>query len=384
MVFGIGFSYGVFQDYYTSLEGPLHARSNSQVALVGTIGNALTYTFGIFNKSLMSHFRPRTIMVAGAVLMSLGLALAGSCTHLYQFILTQGVLFGVGASLVYLPPVVCAPIYFNRHRAIAMGVLFSGTGFGGLALASLTRHLLSLLGWRWCLRTLGFANFAVTLGASFLVKPAPDMALVQNNRLFNLHQMGSYRVWLQLLGSLLQSAGYVIPLIYMSKYAQTLGYSHSQGALFIGLNNGINAVFKVVLGFGGDRIGRLNMIVICSVVSAGSIFGLWIVQLRGTFVAFVVMYGVFSGAIISLLPTCLVDIFGVANYQSMTSLMYFVRGIGTMVGSPIAGLLVKGVGDEASDYTRLIIYNGVLLGSSTVCLGGLWMAEYHKRATARL
>ena len=142
VVFGIGFSYGVFQEFYGAKDGPLSKYSDSQIAIVGTFGTALTYTCGIFNKTLMYYFKPRTIMFMGATLMSLGLILAGFAHNLYQFILTQGLIYGVGSSLVYLPPVVCAPVYFNQHRAIAMGILFSGTGVGGLAIAPLTRYLI--------------------------------------------------------------------------------------------------------------------------------------------------------------------------------------------------------------------------------------------------
>lgn len=40
------------------------------------------------------------------------------------------------------PPVVCGPVYFDRHRSLASGVLFSGTGIGAFALANFTRYLI--------------------------------------------------------------------------------------------------------------------------------------------------------------------------------------------------------------------------------------------------
>ncbi|KAK6458347.1 major facilitator superfamily domain-containing protein [Scheffersomyces xylosifermentans] len=376
MVFGIGFSYGVFQEFYGSRDGPLHKYSDSEVAIVGTFGTGLTYMCGIFNKTWMYYFKPRTIMLAGAVLMSLALILAGFSTKLYQFILTQGLVYGVGSSLLYLPPVVCAPVFFNKHRAIAMGILFSGTGFGGLSFAPFTRYLIAHIGYKWALRTLGLVNLVVAGTASFMVVQPPNQNFKIHARLFNLHQLGSWKVMFQLVGSLLQAAGYLIPLIFMSSYAQTLGFSRGEGALFIGINNAINAIFKVVLGFGGDTIGRLNMIIICSVLSAVTIFALWMVESRGTFISFVVFYGAFSGAIISLLPTCLVELFGVANYQAMSGLMYFSRGIGNVLGSPLAGLMISGGGQKASDFKNPMIYNGVLLVASTICMCALWVIAF--------
>ncbi|KAK6464900.1 major facilitator superfamily domain-containing protein [Scheffersomyces coipomensis] len=379
MVFGVGFSYGVFQEFYKSQDGPLSHCSDFQVAMVGTFGTALTYTCGIFNKTLLTYLKPRTLMLIGSILMSAGLILAGFCTELYQFILTQGLIYGVGSSFVYLPPVVCAPMFFNKHRAIAMGLLFSGTGFGGLAIAPLTRYLVSEIGFRWCLRTLGLINLALTILASTLVREPPVGTFKSNNKLFNINQLGSWKVCLQLAGSLLQAAGYLIPLIYMSSYAQTLGFTRGQGALFIGLNNAINAVFKVIFGFGGDEIGRLNMIIICNLLSAVTVFGLWYVESKSAYIGFIVLYGVFSGAIISLLPTCLLELFGAANYQSLSSIMYFCRGVGNFLGSPLAGLMIVNSGVKASDYKLPIIYNGVLLVASTACLAGVWGIAYTEK-----
>jgi Arabinose efflux permease len=311
--------------------------------------------------------------------MTTGLLLAASSTHLYQFILTQGILFGVGSSFLYLPPVVCTPIFFNKHRAIAMGIVYSGTGFGGLVIATLTRYLIDEYGWRWCLRTLALINLVATILASLLLVVPEHQEFRSNNKLFNISQVGSYRVWLQMAGTLLQSAGYLIPLFFMSKYAETLGFSKSQGAMFIGVNNAINAVFKIILGFGADYIGRLNMIIICSLASSISIFALWMVETRATFLSFVVVYGIFSGAIISILPACLVELFGVGNYQALNGLMTFGRGVGNMLGSPVAGLLIVGSGAYSSAYRNCIIYNGVLLFASTFFLSGLWLATTLER-----
>ncbi|CAK7901747.1 probable transporter Mch2p [[Candida] anglica] len=369
MIFGIAFTYGVFQEYYTSNEGPLSSQSASKVALIGTTGTALTYAFGVFNKTLTYYFTATQVMLFGSILMSLGLILTGFANEYYQFLLTQGIMFGIGSSCLYLPPVVCAPAYFNKNRGIAMGIVFSGTGFGGLAMASFTRYLISELGWRWCVRILGFINLATTSVVSFMVKEPQSFTKFTHSRgLFQLNQIGSFKVWLQLGASLLQSAGYLIPLIYMSKYSQSLGFSYSEGALFIGINNAVNACFKVIIGYAADRFGRLNMITVCSLFSAATIFGLWMINTKDTFLAFIVLYGVFSGAIISLLPTCLVELFGLQNYQALSGLMYFVRGIGSILGSPIAGLFITGGGINATDYKGSIIYNGSLLVGSTICL----------------
>lgn len=384
MVFGISFTFGVFQEYYTSSEGPLTTSPHAVVALIGTVASATTYICAVFYTTLLKWLRkPRYIMILGSVLMSLGLLLGsivqekhGEKNLIYQYILSQGLLFGIGASMVYIPPVVCAPPYFTRHRGIALGILFSGTGIGALVLAPVSRLLLANLGWRWALRILGLINLAVTFISSFMVQQHPSLMENNNNnndksffkQMFDYKAVDLISLLTQLGAGFFQSAGYLICLNYMSTYSETLGFSAQQGANFIAINNGINALFKILIGHLADKTGRLNMIIICNLLSAISVLTLWMISTRATFISFIVLYGIVSGAIISLLPTCLSEIFGIKNYQSISGLMYFFRGIGNFLGSPIAGVLIKHDGKVSRDYQNAIIYNGVLLLSSTILL----------------
>lgn len=371
IVFGISFSYGVFQEYYTDpVSGPLKHYSISKVALIGSTATALTYIFGILNSKMLFFFRaPWKVMVIGCICMSIGLITASFSNVIYQFILSQGVLYGIGSSFMYMPPVVCAPLFFKKYKAFMMGFLFAGTGVGAFVMSIVTRKLLTTVGWRWSLRILGFINLFIGNLAALLVRVPDGMNFTENKRIINFSTLKSTKVVSQLGASLFQSAGYIIPLIFMSKYANTLSFSNTQGALFIGINNLANAVFKVIIGFAADKTGRLNMIILCNLLSTLTIFTLWLIGTRDVFISFVVLYGIFSGAIISLLPTCLIDLFGASQYQALTGLMYFCRGIGSILGSPIAGVLVKDNGLRTGDYQNAIIYNGVLLAVSTILLG---------------
>ena len=375
MVFGIGFSYGVFQEFYGSPSGPLALHSDAKIALIGTVSTSLTYICGIFNKSLMYYLGAWKVMLLGCVLMSIGITVTGFCSDYYQFILCS-VLQGIGGGILYLPPVVCGPVYFDKHRSLASGVLFSGTGIGAFALANLTKYLIKKVGWQWGVRILGFMNLGVTGLASFMVFEPKLPNFRSANAILNVSQLKSPKVISQLLGSLLQSAGYLMPLIFMYKSAVSLGYSSSQGAFFIGLSNLINAASKVVTGMIADVVGRMNTLIFCSSVSAALIFALWLPAIKNTFMSLVVLYGVFSGAIISLLPPCLIEIFGIGSYTQLSGMMYCARGIGVIIGSPIGALLIIGNGANPKDYTNIAVYNGVLLTASTICLGYLWIGAF--------
>ncbi|EMG45384.1 hypothetical protein SBY92_000702 [Candida maltosa Xu316] len=372
MVFGIGFSYGVLQEFYGSANGPLFGYSESKIALIGTISNALTYLCAVFNKTLMYYMCPRNVMLIGCGCMSIGIICTGFASSYYHFVLCS-ILQGIGGGILYQPPVVCGPLHFDTHRSLASGILFSGTGVGAFAMAIFTRYLIGSIGWRWCLRALGLLNLVVSGFASFLVIE-PKMANFRTsaNGLLNLGQLGSSKMFFQLSGSLLQSAGYLMPLIFMSKYAVALGFSSSQGALFIGICNLINAASKIFIGAIADVCGRINTLIVCSILSAAFVFGLWLPGLRETFLALVVLYGIFSGAIISLLPPVLIEVFGMNMYSQLSGISNCVRGVGVIIGSPIGATLIVANGSKPNHYINAIIYNGALLAASTMCLTVLW------------
>ncbi|CAN6622261.1 probable transporter Mch2p [Trichomonascus vanleenenianus] len=358
---GVGFTFGVFQDFYTSSSGPLQHATAAEVSIIGAMATSLTYMCGVITVPLCRRFGPRLVMFSGALLMGLGMVLASFSSQVYQFALTQGGLYGIGSSFLFMPPISYAPQYFEKRRGIALGIAFSGTGIGGLAMGPFSRMLLSRMAWPMALRILGIIAFSVATIASRMVYVHPKSLSAQNRTsILNPQILRSRKFALHISGNVFQAAGYLIPLVYMSSYGKTLGFSASQGALFIGLNNAVNAASKIVFGYLGDELGRFNMLLFCCLATTVTTFALWLVPSRPVFLTFVILNGMFSGPIIALLPACLVEMFGVQNFQAITGLTYASRGLGTMLGSPIAGLFIKSDASKPAAYTNAIIYAGAV------------------------
>lgn len=90
----------------------------------------------------------------GTAIMALALILASFASEVWHLMLSQGVLFGVGASLVYYPAIGAPSHWFDAKRGFALGLAVSGTGLGGLALAPATQALMDGVGVAWTLRIL--------------------------------------------------------------------------------------------------------------------------------------------------------------------------------------------------------------------------------------
>lgn len=90
--------------------------------------------------------------------------------HLY---LTQALLYGIGAALLYFPIMSFAPQFFDRHRGFALGFILSGNGFGGLVLAPVIHSLIHRFGIQWTLRILGIWSLVAMIPVACVVKQPP-------------------------------------------------------------------------------------------------------------------------------------------------------------------------------------------------------------------
>ena len=73
------------------------------------------------------------------------------------------------------------------------------------------------------------------------------------------------------------------------------------------------------------------------------------------------------------------DVFGIQAYASVNGFMYFMRGMGTMFGSPVGGKLL---GESVlGNFRSVIFFDAALLGGAALCvLGVRWRDAVDKRS----
>ena len=390
----LNFAFGVYQELYESLDGPFADASPAQIDLIGTLGVSLMTILAPYASAWTKSYSPRTMTLIGAVLFALANILASISQTLWQFILTQGVLLGCATCLAYIPAVTVPPGWFKERRGLAMGIVLSGTGVGGTLWAPVLRALNAGVGFRNTLRLTGGLSFFLIAGSGWMLKWHPEIE--SRNRLeltpgqsrlrpplANWRVVRSRVFFAQAAGAMFQAAAYYTPVYFISTYARTLGYSPATGANFIALSNGVSAGGKVLLGYVADRFGRLNVLLICTLLSAVSTLALWLPSTierdeqaaMTLFIAYVVLYSVTAGAYVSLFPTVLVELFGVQNFASVNGLLYMLRGFATLVGTPSAGALIRS-SSGTTMHSKLAFRSpsvliGCLLASATA--GCLWI-----------
>ncbi|KZF19078.1 MFS general substrate transporter [Xylona heveae TC161] len=397
---GLNFAFGVYQALYETLARqpgtPFTGASPAEIDLIGTLCISLMTIGAPFVVAWAKRFSPRHVSFAGGLIFGVSLVLASFGKALWHFELTQGLLCGIGTCLSYMVAVTTAPTWFTSHRGLAMGVILSGTGVGGLVWAPALNACINSLGFRNTLRLTGAVSFALVSIASAAITWEPTSKArfwTENNArtsradgilkvpLVDIRVARTRKFAAQALGAIFQSAAYYTPVFFFASYARSLGYGDTAGANFIALSNACNAVGKIVIGYAADRIGRLNTLFITTLFSAIAAIGFWLpstmgdatTRTQGLFVTFVIFYGIFASAYVALFPTSLIEIFGAQNFASVNGVLYMVRGMATMVGTPVGGVLTRNTASALSPKTfeGMSILVSVLLFAASAAV--LWV-----------
>ena len=391
---GLNFAFGVYQELYESLDGPFANASPAQIDLIGTLGVSLMTIGAPFASAWTKSYSPRTITIMGGVIFAVANVLASFSQTLWQFILTQGLLLGCGTCLAYIPAVTVAPGWFAEKRGLAMGIVLSGTGMGGTIWAPALRALNASIGFRNTLRLTGVLSAILIAASGSILKWHPESEARHRLEtrgggsrlrppLANWQIVQSRMFLAQAAGATFQAAAYYTPVYFISTYARTLGYSAAAGANFIALSNATSAGGKIALGYMADRWGRLNVLLVCTLVSALSTFALWYpstMAMEGSvsedlFISYVVLYSVSAGAYVSLFPTVLVELFGIQHFASVNGLLYMLRGVGTLCGTPGVGALLHRTDGSAIQMRWAFKNPSLMIGSllANATIGCLWV-----------
>lgn len=135
---GFTLCFGVFQSYYK--DHLLTSSSPSAISWIGTVQGWLLVLVGVLSGPLfdLGYFRP--MLYIGNFMVVLGIMMTSLSTKYWQVFLSQGICMGFGSGLLYVPSLALIGIWFEKRRALAMGIVMSGIAVGSLAF-SLTFQL---------------------------------------------------------------------------------------------------------------------------------------------------------------------------------------------------------------------------------------------------
>ncbi|KAI8066687.1 major facilitator superfamily domain-containing protein [Gongronella butleri] len=355
VMFGQASIWGVFS---TELAETTLAGKASMLDLMG-VGSLAIATMNIMTplSPIMAMMGVKVVMAIGTVCLCLGIILTGFATEVWHFYLSYGILFGLGASFVYMTVVAIIPQYFSTRRGTAMGISSAGTGIGGLALSPMATALIQQYGIPWTYRIIGLMSFGILVIVTLLMRtreprPTKFRQPIKPEMLTDL----DFIVWL--LGAAIALMGYFTPLFFLPHYGAHIGLTAFQCSNLISICCAMNALGRLILGFVADRIGRLNMFIVSNIVAGLLCCLLWkYAYTYNTLIAFSVLWGLVCGTYFALAPPITAYIVGMDKLASGLSIL-FLFSAASCVGPVVAAAIQQATPGE--EYIGVQMFSGAV------------------------
>ncbi|KAH6845181.1 major facilitator superfamily domain-containing protein [Chaetomium sp. MPI-CAGE-AT-0009] len=288
---GLNSSYAVFLAYYLR-SGTIDGASPLGFAFVGGLSISIALLVSPIATWCIGRFGTATTLRIGVVLEAISFIGASFSTHIWHLLLSQGLCFGLGLGFSFTSTVGVVPQWFTKRRSFANSVATCGSGFGGLIYALGTNAMISNLGLAWAFRILAILAFVVN-GACSLVLRDRNKAVGAVHIPFHKGLFKRLEFWLFVGWGFFGLLAYVIVVFSITDYAQSVGFTASQGSLAASLFNLSQGIGRPIIGLVSDRFGRINVAGIGTLIAGVAAFFLWI--FAGPHFAGLVVYVLFGG-----------------------------------------------------------------------------------------
>jgi len=367
-VWGFATSFGVlFRFYQNDPRSPIKPYPNAKLilTLVGTISTgvmAAAVPFFSFWISKKPGIR-RRLMFFGLLTCILSVFLSAYSTSAVHVLLSQGIAYGIGGCALYFSALSYLPEWFQRKKGFANGVVFTGSGMGGLAFPFVLDALLGRYGAQLALQIVTILFAVPTALAVFFIRPRVLQSKQHDDSLGrsvsdsdkpvpptwrdlfrNFYRCLTGIFWIYIFLNTIQSTVFYLPGLYLPTYVDCLGRGSETGSALLAILNAGTMIAQFAAGVLSDYYSPFLIGASANVLASASVLILWGAlsqySIAWLFV-FSAVYGSTAGAWTSLyfgvLSHFMTDqdlLFAAYGMVSMT------RGLGNIIGGPVSAPLV--------------------------------------------
>ncbi|KAI8340073.1 major facilitator superfamily domain-containing protein [Chlamydoabsidia padenii] len=342
---GIGTSFGVMQDYYEQHDFSHIPNVKVILPFVGTVGLVFLNLMGPVAQIITSRLGSRATLIIGTLCKSLGLIIAGWANEPWQLIICQGIIFGSGCSFTYVTAMAVAPQWFTKRRSLAIGIIASGSGIGGIIMPEIMQAVNATLGASWTYRILGFTTLAMDALACIMIRERQKQPRVRKHLrdIIHLNVMKDINYCIFCTGSVIGLLGYFVPYYFLPSYATSIGLSASEGSALLAVASAANSIGRISAGFAGDRVGKVNINIVFTILGGLSSLLIWTFAYSySVLMAYSVIFGFFCGSYFALLSPITASLVGLERYPTALSLL-LITNIISVFGPNIASAIEIGV-----------------------------------------
>lgn len=297
------------------------------------------------------------------LLISAFMAIMGAGTFLMQFagsLWQAGVFFGIaglGCAACWAPVMALTQRWTSpTRRGLILALVDAGSTIGVMAAGALIPLLVSVSDWRLGWQVLGILGFILAVANYVLIRdrppadrPAPASKDARGSdgtpgRVKYRQLLSDRRFWSIGIAYLLVGVSIQIPFSFLSTYAvQELSTPYASATRFITVIGVAGLVGKMTLGPLSDRIGRIKIMMLSSLLILIGCAGIALGHSR-LLLFMCCVFGVGYGACWAMYAACAADYFSKEASGAIIGLWTVYLGIGLIASPVIAGWTADSTG----------------------------------------
>lgn len=392
LIISNGLSIGGIPVFYKFVQGDLvssGAVAQDKIQSVYGLAPALTFLLAGFLSPvagfLLQRFNARRMMLIGCLILGSGLLLYSQAAAPLTVYLAHALL---GASLGFVGVLVSTVLvsnWFVRKRGTALGIVLTGTSFGGALIPLIATPLILKFGWRTAMISISLVIWIVLLPAVVLFvrnRPSdmnlqPDGEAEENpvdakspvsvtaasSGMTLTEALGTPMFWIfSICAALLFYAIFVVSQ-QLNLYLQSpkIGFTPEQASRVQSLLFILSICGKFAFGWLADRFpGNRVMLFSGTTMFLATLFFLYFNA--QTVYLFAALFGLNYGGTFVLLQLLVVEYFGVKEYGKILGAVTVIETIGGALGTFITGKLADAHGgDYTTAFYGVTIATGIAL-----------------------
>jgi predicted MFS family arabinose efflux permease len=360
LTLGMGIRHG-FGLFLQPMSADLHW-GRETFALALAVQNLVWGATQPFAGMLADKYGSGRVVLCGSILYVLGLFMMAHPGAPWQFVMSAGILIGVGLSGVTFSVIsgVLGRAFPPEKRSMALGISAAAGSFGQFAMLPLTQWLLSHVGWQSALIALS--------AVGLLMAPLAAAMVERRERAIHTFKQSAGEAMTEALGHrgyILLTIGFfvfvfqvVFVSVHLPAYLADHGFSPGVAVIALALIGLFNIIGTYTTGWLGSRMPKRYILSFIyfgrAVVIALFVFlplSLWTVY------AFAVALGLLWLSTIPPTNGIVAQIFGVRFLAMLSGFTFFSHQIGSFLGAWLGGKLYDATGSY-----DLVWYLSIALG----------------------
>ena len=325
-----------------------------------TLGGASAAVFGRF----VERSGPKKSAMIAALLFGLGQAGSGfavSIDSLTLFILTYGLLSGIGLGIGYIAPVSTLVKWFPDRRGLATGMAVLGFGTGALITAPVAASLMETIGISTTFFILGASYFILMFLAALYIAPPPKgwlpSGMAQKDgagtekKVADLSSLPANKAvktkhfWMLWTIMLINTSAGIMMISVASPMAQTIGGLTAAGAaVMVGLMGIFNGAGRIGWAAASDYLSRPVVFIIFFVIQLVAFITLPNISSAIIFQVLIFLVVSCYGGGFSNLPAFIADLFGTKELGAIHGYLLTTWSLGGLLGPTIVSQIYAATG----------------------------------------